>query len=52
MNFLTGKHLSRRHLLRGLGATVALPSLGIAAEGRLIVTGGRCQRRSSLCSED
>lgn len=27
MNFLTKKHLSRRHLLRGVGAAVALPLL-------------------------
>ena len=27
MNFITGKHLSRRTFLRGAGATVALPAL-------------------------
>jgi hypothetical protein len=27
MNFLTGKRLSRRHILRGVGATLALPLL-------------------------
>ena len=27
MNLITGKHISRREVLRGLGATVALPFL-------------------------
>ena len=27
MSFLTGKSLSRRHVLRGVGATLALPLL-------------------------
>ena len=27
MEFITGKHISRREVLRGLGVTVALPFL-------------------------
>ena len=26
--FITGKHLSRRHVLRGIGTSIALPLLG------------------------
>jgi hypothetical protein len=36
MNFITGKHLSRRTFLRGMGATVALPLLdGMIPAGKL-----------------
>ena len=33
MNFLTGKHLDRRTLLRGMGAAIALPALGRHVSG-------------------
>ena len=34
--FLTGKHLSRRAVLKGLGATIALPFLDAMVESRTI----------------
>ena len=36
MSFITGKHLPRRTILRGIGATVALPFLdAMVPAGRL-----------------
>ena len=34
MEFITGKHISRRTVLRGLGATVALPFLDAMVPAR------------------
>ena len=38
---ITGKHLSRRTILRGLGAMVALPALDAMTPAMAAVTGGR-----------
>ena len=41
MDFITGKHISRREVLRGLGATVALPFLdAMVPAGRLWAASG------------
>ena len=44
MHFITGKHLSRRTFLRGMGTTVALPLLDSHGSCRQVVA-GPCQRR-------
>ncbi len=40
MDFITGKHLSRREVLKGLGATVALPFLDAMIPARLMAGSG------------
>jgi hypothetical protein len=39
MSFITGKHVARRTMLRGLGATVALPFLDAMVPARGLLTG-------------
>ena len=41
MDFITGKHISRREALKGLGATVALPFLDAMIPARLLAGQGR-----------
>jgi len=53
MEFITGRHISRREVLRGVGATVALPFLeAMVPAGRqaskaapAVVTGGSLDHR-------
>ncbi len=47
--FITGRHLSRRTFLRGVGASVALPFLdAMVPAGRLLADGGRRQSFTRL----
>ena len=39
MSFITGKHVARRTMLRGLGATVALPFLDAMVPARGLLSG-------------
>src|SRR5437870_8033268 len=47
MDFITGKHLSRRTVLRGMGATVALPFLDA-----MVPSGGFLSKTATAASAD
>jgi hypothetical protein len=49
--FLTGTHLSRRAVLRGLGATVALPFLDAMIPARRLVASAAVRPRRLVCVE-
>ncbi len=55
MNFITGKHLSRRTVLRGLGASIGLPLLdAMIPAGRLFAqteTGKAAAKKRLICIE-
>ncbi len=48
---LTGKHLSRRTVLRGLGATMALPFLDSMVPARRLVAKGAADKTRLVCIE-
>ena len=53
MEFITGKHISRRTVLRGLGATVALPFLDAMVPARKLwaKTAAAIDRTRLVCIE-
>lgn len=48
MNFITGRHLNRRSLLRGAGAAIALPLLDAMRPALGAVSGGQQARRLAV----